>query len=351
MTKYHISPESGEPAVCHATVKACPVGGDHFSSEKDARAAFEENMADQCFNTLKKTRKDELSDQVRSWGEFMNPKRFAEIVDNLEKAERLRDSDPQRANALFQRAYYQAYRADAWKDDALRSPAGIAAKSKSYELFDQAGDEDGAYPSHPMTKAGTTKTLRDQLSVSDFSSAKVGFSEEYDNFMKKPTAANYEKMMEAVKEAHRYSTADHSNGGDHLVKAILNSSGAVNPKNKSYDPDNVIRGILAAEDWAAYDRKYPLPPKQESLPTSYGGALPEGFKETRGYYDVTGATFNVEGAKQSPNGSPQLVTHTPDGWYTATTAGYRLRGPFSKPEEAAECARDRSLATTALYYD
>lgn len=41
MTKYHINQETGRPNICRATVKDCPVGGEHFNSKEEARAGFE----------------------------------------------------------------------------------------------------------------------------------------------------------------------------------------------------------------------------------------------------------------------------------------------------------------------
>lgn len=47
MTKYHIT-EAGNPAVCKASVKACPRGGknDHYPTAKEASQAFEKKMGD-----------------------------------------------------------------------------------------------------------------------------------------------------------------------------------------------------------------------------------------------------------------------------------------------------------------
>lgn len=46
MSKYHISPSTGRPNLCHASVRTCPVGGaeDHYASKEEARAGFEEKM-------------------------------------------------------------------------------------------------------------------------------------------------------------------------------------------------------------------------------------------------------------------------------------------------------------------
>ena len=45
MKKFHIT-EEGEPGVCHAIMRTCPFGGpeDHYSSENEAREAFEESQ-------------------------------------------------------------------------------------------------------------------------------------------------------------------------------------------------------------------------------------------------------------------------------------------------------------------
>ena len=44
MSKYHLG-SKGEPALCTASERPCPVGGDHFESSEDARAHYERSMA------------------------------------------------------------------------------------------------------------------------------------------------------------------------------------------------------------------------------------------------------------------------------------------------------------------
>lgn len=46
MARYHISPTTGRPNQCTATVRACPVGGEseHYASKEEARGAYEKTM-------------------------------------------------------------------------------------------------------------------------------------------------------------------------------------------------------------------------------------------------------------------------------------------------------------------
>lgn len=46
MPKYHISPSTGRPNRCYASVKPCPIGGaeEHYTSKEAARAAYENKM-------------------------------------------------------------------------------------------------------------------------------------------------------------------------------------------------------------------------------------------------------------------------------------------------------------------
>lgn len=48
--KYHLSLKTGRPNQCHATKRACPVGGDevHFANKEDAQAAYEQKMKDEA---------------------------------------------------------------------------------------------------------------------------------------------------------------------------------------------------------------------------------------------------------------------------------------------------------------
>lgn len=47
--KYHISPKTGRPNKCTASLRACPVGGegDHFPTQEEARRAYEERQKEQ----------------------------------------------------------------------------------------------------------------------------------------------------------------------------------------------------------------------------------------------------------------------------------------------------------------
>lgn len=55
--KYHISPETGRPNQCRASVRVCPVGGDHFDTKEDAREAYEKQM-DQATDGLRGIQKE-----------------------------------------------------------------------------------------------------------------------------------------------------------------------------------------------------------------------------------------------------------------------------------------------------
>ncbi|GAA1482264.1 hypothetical protein GCM10009624_27040 [Gordonia sinesedis] len=46
---YHINPKTGEPNVCHATVRGCPLGivaAAHVESAQECRSMYERVMAD-----------------------------------------------------------------------------------------------------------------------------------------------------------------------------------------------------------------------------------------------------------------------------------------------------------------
>lgn len=54
--KWHIT-KKGEPDICKAE-KACRLGGEHFATEDDAREAYESDMKDIQFQTLKNRTED-----------------------------------------------------------------------------------------------------------------------------------------------------------------------------------------------------------------------------------------------------------------------------------------------------
>lgn len=59
MSRFHIT-ESGEPAECTASLRACPRGGveDHYISAKDASNAFEKTMRPNLFKVQRKSNRD-----------------------------------------------------------------------------------------------------------------------------------------------------------------------------------------------------------------------------------------------------------------------------------------------------
>lgn len=72
--KYHISPETGRPNICRATVKPCPLGGegDHYPSKEEAREAYEKKkQAEVVAPLVRKKQVFEPSQQEtlhRTWG-------------------------------------------------------------------------------------------------------------------------------------------------------------------------------------------------------------------------------------------------------------------------------------------
>lgn len=60
MTKYHINEATGQPNVCTATKKACPIGGEHFDSKDTALEAIQTKAAaeNETFVSLKKSPKE-----------------------------------------------------------------------------------------------------------------------------------------------------------------------------------------------------------------------------------------------------------------------------------------------------
>ena len=59
--RYHVNPKTGNPGVCHAQAGKCPFGGDenHYPSENEARAAYEQKMAHMVVKAVsKKSAKD-----------------------------------------------------------------------------------------------------------------------------------------------------------------------------------------------------------------------------------------------------------------------------------------------------
>ena len=87
MTKYHISPTTGNPNKCYAT-KQCPFGGDadHYGSKEEARSAFEAQMASESFGTVKKVKEAPVHEGASTY--HFSAERLDEAISAIEKANR-----------------------------------------------------------------------------------------------------------------------------------------------------------------------------------------------------------------------------------------------------------------------
>lgn len=64
MSKYHISPTTGRPNICRASVRACPISSadGHYDSADEARAAYETSMEAQTFKSVSKGKESKTVD-------------------------------------------------------------------------------------------------------------------------------------------------------------------------------------------------------------------------------------------------------------------------------------------------
>lgn len=62
--KYHINPETGDPKICTATVKACRYGEEieHYSSKEDARRSYEQQMTRSTLSAVAGGKPKDLND-------------------------------------------------------------------------------------------------------------------------------------------------------------------------------------------------------------------------------------------------------------------------------------------------
>jgi len=61
MSKYHINPETGEPGLCSASIRDCPLGGseaEHYETKAEARRAYEEIQKTNSMTTSTKKSKN-----------------------------------------------------------------------------------------------------------------------------------------------------------------------------------------------------------------------------------------------------------------------------------------------------
>ncbi len=56
MAKIHVN-DKGEIGVCTASIRDCPIGGEHYTSEEEARAGYEAKQRDNANAALKKSKK------------------------------------------------------------------------------------------------------------------------------------------------------------------------------------------------------------------------------------------------------------------------------------------------------
>lgn len=64
--KFHINPETGDPKICTATIRACKYGeeSDHFASREDARKAYEQQMTRSTLSAVAGGRAKNLDDKL-----------------------------------------------------------------------------------------------------------------------------------------------------------------------------------------------------------------------------------------------------------------------------------------------
>jgi len=80
MSEYHIHPETGDPGKCSAVKGKCPFGGIHYASAEEARAGYEEIMANPFGSPLaqKQLHEEKLLPELEAYvtdgplGRFLN---------------------------------------------------------------------------------------------------------------------------------------------------------------------------------------------------------------------------------------------------------------------------------------
>lgn len=95
MEKFHINQETGEVGKCTANIKICPVGGEHYSSLEEARAAYENAQNDELLTSAKRKPRNEFTQHIRN-----ADKRIRDMEDDLKKRD-----ERQGSNTIIQQLY------------------------------------------------------------------------------------------------------------------------------------------------------------------------------------------------------------------------------------------------------
>lgn len=81
MSGYHISPDDGEPRKCSASIRECPVGGNHYTTKEQAFAAYEEMMSKDSFPAVYSKSESYPKETVEKWRELARNMRKISVLE------------------------------------------------------------------------------------------------------------------------------------------------------------------------------------------------------------------------------------------------------------------------------
>lgn len=343
MGRFHIS-EDGQARPCSAQPGNCKLGNsedEHYETAEEAQKAYESEMSNETQSVLKKVQSSDLSiedyETFDSLREDYDPQKVNALQEDMEYAFSPKNPQDLRA-AAYQRAlkHHQSLRGSNWQPD------------RNLEFVRKTLSNNHHISSKlTPTKSGVIKTFAAQLKYSKTLTPPERLKGEYEAFSKKPTAANYNSLVEASRPIRNLQDPKE----DHFVESIksMDTDLKSSSKRKFYTLESPTNTVMNRENEAEFDLEYPKTPKQynEYKVTDYSGELPEGVSEPGGY-----GVRRVDKSKSGPNGSPMGVMHTQDGWVTSTSAGIALRGPFKDVDKAVECVQAKEMRPSQpLYYD
>lgn len=136
--KYHIK-KNGDPGVCHATLKDCPLGGAHFTSVDSAREFYEEsNTSKTFFNSFrrKKNKNEKLNriieEKERQLG---RPSNILEKFEAISQNSEYSDKDIQGLNEMidYEKSKEFQYIRDNYEKYYDQVKIGLVPRKEDYE--------------------------------------------------------------------------------------------------------------------------------------------------------------------------------------------------------------------------
>lgn len=156
MTKYHFNSATGKTGPCHATI-SCPFGiplSDHFSSEDEARGAFEASMSKSLFKSVKNPRSRYIDPDLN---DYLDTELLQKMIKEEFVTQSFHPDDPDLSVLCYSRTAQQT---GTW-NDVTKKARGLIVQSSSSDF------RDGVVIQRPWEKFFTLSQIESGWALGD----------------------------------------------------------------------------------------------------------------------------------------------------------------------------------------